>query len=363
MNATVTGAIGIDMGSSTSVVAVAKKGGVEIMTNEGSHRETQNVVGFGENERFLGEQGYVQLKSNFKNTVVYPNRFLGLKNNCPFLDQETKYLSTKMATTGDNKTAFEVTYRSEKKVFVPEQIVAMMLQKFKQIVRRGGVQHNDFVLSVPTYYTDIERKAVLDAAKIAEVNVVKLLNESTAIALAYGIFRRNEFDNTPRNVAFVDFGHSHLSVFTAAFTKDKLSIVNQVHERHLGARDMDWAVLEYYSDMFNKANGLNPKKSDKARLRLLESIEKQRKVLSANSEGGLNIEYLMEDFDLNHNLTREQYEQLIAPVVERVKLTLARIIDKNIPLHSVELVGGATRIPIIQKAIQDIFKLRVPQKL
>jgi heat shock protein 4 len=361
MNA-VAGAIGIDMGSSTSVIAVAKKGGVEIMTNEGSHRETQNVVGFGENERFIGEQGHVQLKSNFKNTIVYPNRFLGLKNNCSFLEQETKHLYNKLATTADNKVAFEVQYKGEKKQFYPEQIVGMMLQKFKGIIRRGGIQHNDVVMSVPNYYTDVERKAVLDAAKVAEVNVVKLFNESTAIALAYGIFRRTEFDNTPRNVAFVDFGHSHLSVFTAAFTKDKLNIVNQIHDRHLGAREMDWTVLEYYSDMFNKQNGLNPKKSDKARLRLLESIEKQRKVLSANQEAGINIEYLMEDCDLNHTLTREQFEQIIAPVAERVKQTLLKIIDKNIPLHSVEMVGGATRIPIIQKIIQEVFNIEAVSK-
>jgi len=137
----------------------------------------------------------------------------------------------------------------------------MMLKKFKQIVRRTGVRHNDFVLSVPSYYIGVERRAFLDAAKIAELNVLKLMNKAIAIALGYGIFRRNKFDATPRKVAFVDFGHSHLSVFIAGFTKDKLTILNQVHERNLGARDLDWALFECYSEIFIKQNGLNPKKA------------------------------------------------------------------------------------------------------
>lgn len=358
----VAGAIGLDFGSSTAVLAVAKKGGVEILTNEGSHRETQSIVGFGENERFIGEAGAVQLKSNFKNTIVYPNRLLGLKANNSLLEQETKFLYSKTVPNAENKVTFEVKYRSETKVFLPEQIVAMLLQKFKQIVKRAGVQHNDLVISVPGYYTDVERKAMLDAAKIAEVNVLKLMNETSAIALGYGIFRRTEFDSTPRNVAFVDFGHSHLSVFIAGFTKDKLTILNQVHERNLGARDLDWALLEHYADLFNKQNGLNPKKSDKAKLRLLDAIEKQRKVLSANSDSTINIEYLMEDCDLNQHLTREQFEELIAPVVARVKQTLQRVLDKDIPLHSIEIVGGATRIPIIQRVIQEVFKVETISK-
>jgi len=96
-----------------------------------------------------------------------------------------------------------------------------------------------------------------------EINVLKLMNEAIAIALGYGIFRRNEFNATPRNVAFMDFDHSHLSVFIAGFTKDKLTILHQIHERNLGARDLDWALFEYYSERFNKQNGLNPKKTDK----------------------------------------------------------------------------------------------------
>jgi heat shock 70kDa protein 4 len=177
----VQGAIGLDLGSQTACLMVAKKGGVEVVLNEANYRETQLVVGFGDNERFLGEQGYVQLKSNFKNTIVFPTRFLGLRADSPLLAEEKKWLYTPLTTVeGDNRIAFEVKYKGEKRTFQPEQIVAMLLQKLQSNYKKIGVGHNDMVISVPSYFTDAERKSFLDAAKIAGVNVVRLINESTA---------------------------------------------------------------------------------------------------------------------------------------------------------------------------------------
>jgi len=351
----VAAAIGIDLGSQTVVIGCAKKGGVEIMTNEGSHRETPFIVGYGPAERFIGEQAAVQFKSNFKNTICYPFRFLGMKGDSPHLGQESKFIYNKLTTLPDNRVGFTVTYAGETKTFLPEQIVATMLQKLKDIIRKNEISHSDYVLTVPSYFTEQERRALLDAAKLADINVVRLLNEHAAISLAYGIFRKAELDANPRNVLFVDIGHSSTSVFLASFTKEKVTIVDQHHERNLGARDLDWVVLDFYANMFNSANGINPIKSDKARLRLLDAIEKQRKILSANSEASVNLEYLMEDCDLNHTLSREQYEKMIIPVINKLKDTLAKINTSKYNIHSVEVVGGATRIPIIQKAIQDAY--------
>jgi len=183
----VAGAIGVDLGGQTACVAVAKRGGVEIVLNDANYRETQMVVGFGENERFIGEQGYVQLKSNFKNTVVFPTRFLGLTPDSPLLNEEKKWLYCPLVTTADNKIAFEVRYKGEKRQFVPEQIVAMMLTKLQNTNRKIGITHNDMVLSVPNYYTDQERKALLDAAKIAGINVLRLMNEPSASKIRYNL--------------------------------------------------------------------------------------------------------------------------------------------------------------------------------
>lgn len=180
-----------------------------------------------------------------------------------------------------------------------------MLQKLKDIIAKNGLNNKEMVLSVPGYFTEKERQALLDAAKIAEVTVLRLFNEESAAALGYGIFRRAELDPTnQRNVIFVDFGHSKLSTYVAGFTKEKLKVLSTVHERNLGARDFDWCVFEHIAKKFNEQTGLNILKNDKAKLRLLEVIEKQRKILSANSETNISVEYLMEDEDLNFHITR-----------------------------------------------------------
>lgn len=354
------GAIGIDLGSLRSCIAVAKRGGVEIITNEGSHRETQNIVGFGQNERFIGEQGFVQFKSNFKNTVNYFTRFLDVKNSTPYLSQEKKWITTNLVETEDNRLAFELMFKGEKRRFLPEQITAMMIQKLKQIIERSGLSGKEVVLSVPGYFTEKERHALLDAAKIAEVNVLRLFNEESAVALGYGIFRRADLDATvARNVVFVDLGHSKCSCYVASFTKEKLKVLSIVHERNLGARDFDWSLLEFLAKKFNEQHGLSFMKNDKAKLRLLDAIEKQRKILSANSEANISVEYLVEDEDLNYHLSRAEFEKIISADLQRFKDILLRlreeITNKKIQIHSVEIVGGATRIPCVQRIIEEVF--------
>lgn len=358
------GTIGVDLGGSNSVIAAAKRGGVEVITNEASHRETQVVVGFGEKERYIGEQAYVQLKSNFKNSVVFPTRFLGVTPNSPFLNDEKKWLYNTLVTTEDNKLAFEVTSQGTKQRFLPEQVVAMMLQKIKKIAAMDGINHSDMVISVPSYYTDQERKALLDAAKIAKVNVLRIMNESTALGLAYGIFRKNELTPHPRNVCFIDLGHCKASAFVAAFTKDKMTILNQHHERNLGTRDFDWELLKFYADIIKKQYGSDVIGKDKSRLRLLDAIEKQRKILSANSDATINVDCVAEDNDLSYTLTREKLEEIVAPVVEKFRALLLKLkAEIKIPLHSVEIVGGGTRIPIIQRIIQEVFGMDISRTL
>lgn len=358
------GAIGIDLGSNNIVIAVAKKGGIEILANEGSHRETQNIVGFSQNERFIGEQAALKFKSNFKNTITNANRFLGLKANCEFIDHERRYLFSTLVPGPDNRLIFEVTYMGEKRQFFPEQIVAMVLQKVKQIIHFNGITSFDAVISVPSYYTEQERKALLDATKIAELPTMQILNEHAATAVNYGIFRKREFDENQRFVAFVDFGHTKTSAYVVSFTKDKLKVLAHVHDRNLGARDMDWILYDYYVNMFEKANGCKIRQNDKARMKILEALEKQRRVLSANAEAPMHLEYLYEDYDLNHVLPRGEFEAMVQPVIARFRALLDKILaeTKEIKLHSVEIVGGATRIPLIQKAIEEAFKVESVSK-
>ncbi|KAM3138385.1 hypothetical protein pb186bvf_009471 [Paramecium bursaria] len=361
--------LGIDFGSQRSVIAAALKGGVKILDNEGSHRETQNIVGYGSEERFIGEQGALQNKSNFKNTVHFFNRFLGLSGKPPFFQEEAKWLTIPVGVNDQSKTTFDVTYLGEKKSYTPEQVTGSMLNKLRSIIAHNDInlQSSNVVISVPSYYTEQERKALIDACNIAEIPLERLLNETTAISINYGLFRKNDLDPaTPRYVAFVDFGHSKLSAFVGSFLKEKASVVAQVNERNLGARNFDWFVYEKYADQFQEQSQLNVRTNNKAKLRLLEAIEKQRKVLSANQEAPINLEYLVEDEDFNTLINRADYETLVQPVLLQFENALqqlqAQLEAKKIKLHSVEIVGGATRMPCIQHIIQKVFKVESVSK-
>ncbi|CAD8139686.1 unnamed protein product [Paramecium octaurelia] len=357
--------IGIDFGSQRSVIAAALKGGVKVLDNEGSHRETQNVVGFTVEERFIGEQGALQQKSNFKNSVAFFNRFLGLHGEPAFRAEETKWLTVPTSINDSGKTLFEVNYLGQKSTFTPEQLTGSMLNKLKHVVAHNDIntQASNFCISVPAYYTESERKALIDACKIADIPLERLLNETTAIAINYGLFRKADLDaDKPRHVAFVDFGHSKFSAFVGSFYKEKASVVAQVNERNLGARDIDWVLFEKFATQFEKqSGGLNVRKNLKGKLRLLESIEKARKVLSANSEAPINVEYLVEDEDFNALIKREDFEQMIQPVLIQIQQQLEFLFNQvqnlKLQLHSVEIVGGATRIPAVQRLIEKIFKI------
>jgi len=204
-----------------------------------------------------------------------------------------------------------------------------MLQKIKANIKANDIPHNDVVISVPSYYTEQERKSLLDAAKVAQVNVVKLLNESTAVTLGYGIFRKAELTTTARNVCFIDFGHCKSSAFVSSFTNTKAKILNQVHERNLGVRDIDWKLLEFYGKICADQFDSNPIKKEKPRLRMIDAIEKQRKILSANSEAAINVDYIVEDNDLAYVLTREKLEEIAVPIVEKFKTLLETLKARN----------------------------------
>ena len=219
--------------------------------------------------------------------------------------------------------------RGETQRFLPEQVVAMILQKIKQICAKEGLGQNEVVISVPTYYTEPERTALVNAARIAQLNLVRVINESAAIASDYGIFRRAEFTSGPRNVCFVDFGHCSAGAFVVSFGAEKARIVSQIYERNLGTRDLDWKLLEFYCKMIKEKFGSDVIKKDKPRLRLLDAIEKQRKVLSANSEAAINVDCVVEDDDLNYLMTRDQFEEIIAPVIDEFRIMLVKLRSGN----------------------------------
>jgi heat shock 70kDa protein 4 len=238
--------------------------------------------------------------------------------------------------------------------------MACFLRKAKVYFEKDGLMGREMVISVPTYATNVERQAYLDAADIAGIKCAALINESTAIAMTYGFQKRGELDEKkPRIVAFVDFGHSKLTITYASFTLGKAKIIRSHSNRNLGARNIDFLLFDLFAAEFSKKYGCDPREDKRCRLRMLDSIEKMRKLLTANKEAEINCESLMEDQDFRKLFTRQELESLMAPIMQSfalcIKESLAMSGISSDHINFVELVGEATRIPIVQECIKKIL--------
>jgi heat shock protein 4 len=216
---------------------------------------------------------------------------------------------------------------------------------------------SDVVLAVPGWYTDIQRRAIQDAAAIAGLNTLRVINDTTAAALSWGITKTDlpEPEN-PRHILFVDVGHSSMSVAVVAFSKGQLVVKAAAYDRHLGGRDIDYALLQHFATQFKTKYKIDVLSSPKATFRLAVGCERLKKILSANSEAPLNVESIMNDIDASSKLSRETYEDLIAPVLDRIAIPLQQALTESglsiDQIDAVELIGGTTRIPAVRARIQ-----------
>lgn len=253
-------------------------------------------------------------------------------------------------------------YLGEQQAFSATQLVAMYLGKLRDTAAHElNTAVSDVVIAVPGWFTEKQRRATIDAAQIAGLNVLRLINDTTAAAYEYGIkkFDLPEADN-PRHVVFVDVGHSDMSVAVVAFSKGQLTVKSTAYDRNLGGRDIDFALVRHFANEFKGKYKIDVLSSPKAVFRLAASCEKLKKILSANTEAPLNVESIMEDIDASSKLNREQYETLIADVLDRVTAPIqAALADSGLTLEqidAIELLGGSTRIPAVRQRIQSVFQ-------
>lgn len=212
---------------------------------------------------------------------------------------------------------------------VPEQVYAAFLKKMKGYFTDPN-RSTDVVLSIPPYYSAVERQAVLDACKIANVKCLRLINENTAVCLAYGFYNKKTLgEKEARNVAFVDFGHGKTTVTIASFTQKKVKIINYVTDRNMGARDMDQLIMTRLGGEFEEQYGCDPREAPKCVLRMLAAIENARKILSANSDAAVNVECLLEDEDLHRNLNREEFETTIQPAMDKFEAMVTKCLANS----------------------------------
>mmetsp|Transcript_58561 Transcript_58561/g.92987 ORF Transcript_58561/g.92987 Transcript_58561/m.92987 type:complete len:837 (-) Transcript_58561:85-2595(-) len=352
--------VGIDIGASDSLVAFVGKGIVDIVQNEVSKRSTASWVGFTDRERLLGDSALAVIKSNAKNSCRNFKHLLGRPVGSADVEKEQFWSTSKLVDAEDGNVGYEVTYKGEQRIFSIPQITAMYLTKLREITESWcQAKMADAVISVPSYFSDVHRHALLDAAKIAGISVLRLMNEHTATALAYGIYRSADFDpEKPTTVAFCSMGHSLFSVSIVQFVRGKLSVVCEKSDK-VGGRDMDECLMRVFSEQFQKKFGCDPLSNKKAAFKLEDAVTKTKKILSANSEAGVNCECLMEDQDFSSNMNRSDFEEMCKPMMSRVQAVLdgAKAMC-SVPVEqidAVEIVGGAVRVPWVKKMLSEAF--------
>lgn len=353
--------LGFDIGNENSYIAVARAGGIETIANEYSQRSTPTYVAFGEKTRDLGVSAKNKQITNLKNTIFNFKRLIGRKFRDTDIQNELQYIPYEVCELPSQELGFKVSYLNEQTTFSVQQVMAMMLTKLKEISENNlRIKVQDCVISVPVYYTDVERRAVLDSAEVTGLNVLKLMNETTAIALAYGFYRTDLPEDKPKNVVFVDLGNSSLQVTACAFTKGKLKILGCTWNRTLGGRDFDNVLVKHFVQEFNEKYKLNIMSNKRAVMRLMQECEKLKKQMSANSvDLPLNIECFMEDKDVTGRMKREVFEKLAADLLANIEKTMVQLlIDTNLKpddIESVQIVGGSSRLPAVKSLVQKVF--------
>jgi heat shock protein 4 len=256
----------------------------------------------------------------------------------------------------------EVTYMGKKEQFTATQITAMFLTRMKATASQElKLPVADVVLSCPVWYTDSQRRAILDAADIAGLKCLRLLNDNTAVALGYGITKLDlpSAEEKPRRVVFVNIGHSNYTATVVEFRKGELAVKSSAWDRHYGGRYIDKALVEHFAKEFKEKYKIDVMENGKARFRLAAGVEKLKKILSANNLAPLNVESIMNDVDVRGMLKREELEELMKPMLERattpIEQALAEAKLTVADIDAIEMVGGCTRVPSIKAAIQEFF--------
>ncbi|KAH3762417.1 heat-shock protein 70 [Pelomyxa schiedti] len=370
--------VGFDFGNQNLVIAVAQKGGIDIIENEAFNAQTPCMVSFTEKERAIGETGATMFLRNVRNTVIGVKRLLGRKFNDPIVQAEiprlpfrvvprqatssTSIVSSILPPVEEEDIGIVVNYNNNPDtVFTPEQVVAMLLGKLKTTTEKSiGTKVKDVVISVPGFWTDRQRRALLDAAEIADLNVLKLINEHSATALFSGFYRQDIEKEETKKCLLVDMGHSATSVSVIFFTKAGFKVVAAEFDPLLGGRSFDEVVAEQVAkDCIPKFGNL--RNNPRAWQRLLAACEKQvkRVISSGNPKAILSIENLANDQDLNIPFTRETFEQLIEPIQAKfaalITSTLAAAGLTPDAICSVEVTGGGSRLSSVHQTICKLF--------
>lgn len=349
-------AIGIDLGTTYSCVGVYQNGKVEIIANDQGNRTTPSYVSFTDKERLIGDSAKNACSQNPTNTVYDAKRLIGREFNDSSLQEDMKSL-TYTIVNESNKPKVQVDYLGERKTFTPEEISSMILTRLKETAEGYlGSSVKDAVITVPAYFNDAQRQATKDAALIAGINPLRIINEPTAAALAYGLDKSH---NGERNVLIVDTGGGTHDISLLTIDGGIFEVKATAGDTHLGGSDFDNLIVQHLAQEFKHKNKVDMMGNKKAVRRLRTAAESAKRTLSSSSNAVIEIDSLFEGIDFNTTISRAKFENICSGIFKRILDPIDKVlhdakIDKA-QVHDLVLVGGSTRIPKLQAELSKMF--------
>ncbi|KAL0222572.1 hypothetical protein RCL1_002426 [Eukaryota sp. TZLM3-RCL] len=355
-------AVGIDLGTTFSCVGVFLNNNVEIIANDQGNRTTASVVAFTDNERLIGDAAKNQAARNPTNTIFDAKRLIGRKFSDPITQSDVKHWPFKVVAGPADKPMIEVSFRGETKTFSAEEVSAMVLTKMKDVAEAYlGEPVTKAVVTVPAYFNDSQRQATKDAGTIAGLEILRIINEPTAAAIAYGLNNKSEEE---QNILVFDLGGGTFDVSLLTIEDGVFEVKATAGDTHLGGEDFDARLVKWCMEEFKKKHRMDPSGNPRAVRRLYAACERAKRTLSSSAQTTIEIDSLYEGVDFFTTITRARFEELCMDLFRGCLDPVERVLrDSKIDKHRVSevvLVGGSTRIPKIQELIKNFFNGKEP---
>ncbi|EKX51038.1 heat shock protein 70 [Guillardia theta CCMP2712] len=349
-------AIGIDLGTTYSCVGIWQNERVEIIANDQGNRTTPSWVAFTESERLIGDAAKNQAAMNPHNTIFDAKRLIGRKMDDPSLQADLKHFPFKVVTK-DGKPHIQAEYKGENKTFSPEEISSMILTKMKETSEAYlGKEVKHAVITVPAYFNDSQRQATKDAGLIAGLNVLRIINEPTAAAIAYGLEKKGSGE---RNILIYDLGGGTFDVSLLTIDDGIFEVKATAGDTHLGGEDFDNRLVQFVLQEFKRKHKKDPSENARALRRIRTACERAKRTLSSAANTTIEVDSCFEGIDFYTNITRAKFEELCSDLFRGTLDPVDRVLrDSKISkgqVHEIVLVGGSTRIPKVQSLLQDFF--------
>ena len=357
-------AIGIDLGTTYSCVGVWQNERVEIIANDQGNRTTPSYVAFTETERLIGDAAKNQAAKNPMNTIFDAKRLIGRKFSDPIVQKDIKLWPFKVEAGPDDKPVIVVKYKGEIKKFHAEEISSMVLTKMKETAEAFiGETCKNAVVTVPAYFNDSQRQATKDAGSIAGLNVLRIINEPTAAAIAYGLDKKGQGE---RNVLIFDLGGGTFYVSLLTIDDGVFEVKATAGDTHLGGEDFDNKLVEYCAADFLKRKGIDIRNNPRAMRRLRTQAEKAKRILSSSAQTTIEVDSLAESEDYSITITRAKFEELCMPLFKETIPPVEKVLKdaqmSKSQIHDVVLVGGSTRIPKVIDLLKEFFNGKEPNR-